>query len=555
MSILNYKMEISNKKSVIYLISLCKQLEINQIVVCPGSRNLPLILSFTNDPYFICHSCIDERAAGFLALGIIKASQKPAIVITTSGSAAINLAPAMAEAFYLNLPLIAITADRPKEWINKGENQTIIQNGLFANYVQYELEIDENISFENFDKRISTLIKVLYLPDYKGNVHINMPFSEPLIKTENIIGDFKFSLPNLNTINKELNLNFNDWIGKNVLIYLSSHSIDKELVELLDYGIDNLNWIVISDIYSNYNHPKSVYSIDLIFSLNNIIQSPDILITIGEQMLSKKARYFFKTLYNLMHIDVNIKNRNWNSISHDYKFVKASPIHFLKELIVSKSKNKKDFAQAWQNYQTSALQYHNQFFSTPRYSEFCVTNFIMNHIEEDAHVYWGNSSLIRYANWCKNLKNSQVIYLSNRGASGIEGVLSSAIGYQVVENKDNYYCILGDISFLYELGSLHSLKEIHSIKIIVFNNHGGKIFDNIHNLSKGNKKSELMTPQNYDLSLLAKFIDIEYFKLSNLNDFISKFTDLKYKTGKYLIEIDFPENSNLDWKKYFDIKI
>ena len=140
-------MLVSNKKSALYLKSYFKQIGLTQIVICPGSRNLPLIVNFSNDPDFKVYSIIDERVAGFFALGLAKASRKPTAVITTSGSAALNLAPAMVEAYYQRLPLLAITADRPEERIEKGENQTIVQKGLFTNYVSYEREREEKISF------------------------------------------------------------------------------------------------------------------------------------------------------------------------------------------------------------------------------------------------------------------------------------------------------------------------------------------------------------------------------------------------------------------------
>lgn len=546
-------MLISNKKSVIYLLSLCKQLEIKDIVICPGSRNLPLILSFSSDPFFQCHSCIDERVAGFVALGITKSTQKPAIVITTSGSAAINLGPAMAEAYYQHAPLIAITADRPIELINKGENQTIIQKGLFTNYLNLELEIPEKISFDKFEKLVKPLFLTLQSKETWGNIHINLPFSEPLAETENILGEYKINYTVPYSKKKNYNLDLIDFKSKNTVIYLSTNGVEDKLKLALDFGIENLNWIVICDINTNYYHEKAIYNIELILSLNKSIQNIDILITIGEQFMSKKWRNHCKLQKNLKHIDISEHERNWNSLSTDYQLICANSTKVLNELKTIKLKNSSEFAQFWKSIQENAVEIHENFFSKQRFSEFWTIDYLMSNLENST-IYWGNSSVVRYANWSNHAVFNSLTHLTNRGVSGIDGVLATAIGYQLKSTIEGFYCILGDISLLYETNSLQIMSQIEHLKIIVYNNHGGKIFDNIHNPESISNLNPLNTPQTYDLSILSKIFNIQHIKSTDLDSFLVDFSKIKQTKGKLIWELDFPEGSNLDWRRYFELK-
>lgn len=544
-------MLISNKKSVIYLLSLCKQLEIEHIVICPGSRNLPLILSFQSDAYFKCYSCIDERVAGFLALGIAKSCGKPAIVITTSGSAAINLGSAMSEAYYQNIPLIAITADRPPDLINKGENQTIIQQKIFTNYVDLELEIRENIEFASFEKMVLPLVNKLNFKVNHGNIHINMPFSEPLIQLENIIGEFQFNLGEINSNSTQPFSILSILKSKKTIIYLSTNGVTEDLKLILDYGIEQLDWIVICDLNSNYYHNSGIYHIDLIIISSMLTLHADNLITIGEQFMSKSMRSLLKSIPNLKHIDISSKPRNWNTISSDYQCICGNPAEALLGLKKSKISNDKEFRNLMINLEKKAKVEHINFFQNERFSEFYVVNHLMSHLNS-ADIYWGNSSVVRYANWSNSDKNFKLNNYTNRGVSGIDGVLASAIGFQIVRNSEQFYCILGDVSLLYEFNSLQSLALIQNIKIIVLNNKGGKIFENIHNFNGEIDLDSLTTPRYFNLDKVANLFDIQYFKSIDLKSFLSNFDQIKSVKGKLIWELEFDINSHLDWNQYFN---
>jgi 2-succinyl-5-enolpyruvyl-6-hydroxy-3-cyclohexene-1-carboxylate synthase len=162
------------------IIEICKAKGVTDIVISPGSRNAPLTIGFTNNPDFTCYSIADERCAAFFAIGVAQQIQKPVAVVCTSGSALLNYYPAFAEAYYSQIPLIVISADRPADKIDIGDGQTIRQENVFANHSLYNANLDSYISDEN-DIHINEAINVAIAK--KGPVHINAPFEEPLYET------------------------------------------------------------------------------------------------------------------------------------------------------------------------------------------------------------------------------------------------------------------------------------------------------------------------------------------------------------------------------------
>lgn len=542
-------MLVSDKKSALFLKSYFKQIGIQDIVICPGSRNLPLIINFSNDDFFKVYSILDERVAGFFALGMVKAKNKPVAVITTSGSAAINLAPAMAEAYYQRLPLIAITADRPASFINKGENQTIMQRGLFSNYIGLEMEIEEKIDFDSFEKRIQSLQQYFANPAKCNSVHINLPFSEPLDKVENIIGEFQFKFKTDRPKIQENNgSKINIKVGQNVIIYLSNYSLNSTLNEMLDRGVEEKNWVVVSEMHTGWNHEKTISQIDLILTRSKDAQIPDILITIGENMLSKRFRNYIKSLDSIIHYDLSSYPRNWNNLVAKYQHIDLN-YNNLDSLLTYK--NTAEFQAFWLKAEHDAMEHLSNSSLKPIYKEFNLILEIVDTIDRESYIYWGNSSAVRYGNWSNWKFKSHLKHLTNRGVSGIEGVLASAIGYRVAHPSNDFYCILGDLSLLYESNSLAALSFIDNIKIIVINNHGGRIFEQIHNTHiLGNSKA-LVTPHKQSFEKLANLYDLVYFKSTDLESFISQWELVQTSNAKLIFEISLSDEEVDSWKDYF----
>lgn len=186
------------------------------------------------------------------------------------------------------------------------------------------------------------------------------------------------------------------------------------------------------------------------------------------------------------------------------------------------------------------------------YQEFSLVHNIINSIDNQSFIFWGNSSLIRYANWSNWKERAQLSHLSNRGVSGIEGVLATAVGYQSFIGADDFYCFLGDVSLLYEINSLSVLQYVDNFKILVLNNHGGRIFDQIHNGEILGETNALLTPHAASFEVLAKLYDIDYMKVNDLNSFLAQFPYLKSQKGKILFEINITDADWVSWKDYFN---
>lgn len=537
----------SDKPSASFLYSFLKQIGIQDVVLCPGSRNLPLIEAFVSASDFRVTTIIDERSAGFVALGIAKATHLPVPVITTSGSALLNLGPALLEAFNTKIPLIAISADRPSDLIGKGENQTFNQVGVFRNFVNAQFEIEENIEFVAFERIANKLYSHLFNESVQGPCHINMPFSEPLLPKKHILGEFTFELVK-NVQKRSLGT---EKIGKysnsRIIIYNSISNGSTGIKKALHEGVNRFNWIVVNEIESNIYDDKSIVFFDSILKSNEDLNF-DVLITIGDQMISKSARKRFKEVKKLVHFDVSSYKRTWDAFTSNYHHIQMPIEEFLMSLIEMEFKCDEDFSRLLLKMNADAQNHHVSYTEKLTYSELSLVEYLIQSFKSSTTVFWGNSSLVRYANWCS--RNPVVTNYLNRGISGIDGVLSTAIGFQSKAEVENFYVILGDVSMLYECNALQSIHLVDNIKIIVFNNFGGKIFENIHpNLDSDHP---VMTKHDYNFYHLAKMYELDYYHVDSLEEFNSVYQRFKSLTQSCaILEISLPECSNSDWNKYF----
>lgn len=174
---------LKGKPAIISLVQICKAHQIKNVVISPGSRNAPLTIAFSEDDFFSCYAIKDERSAGFFAVGLTQQSKQLSILLCTSGSAALNYGPAVSEAFYQQLPMLVLTADRPNEWINQGIGQSMVQQNLFSNVVLKSFQLPQEPDNEQtlwFSDRLvnEAILTTTGMPN--GPVHINIPLKEPL---------------------------------------------------------------------------------------------------------------------------------------------------------------------------------------------------------------------------------------------------------------------------------------------------------------------------------------------------------------------------------------
>lgn len=473
---MNYSSKILSQ----LVVELCISKEINHIVISPGSRNAPLIVGFTSQNYFTCYSIVDERCAAFFALGLAQQLQKPVAIVCTSGSAALNYYPAIAEAYYSDIPLVVITADRPSHLVDIGDGQTIRQEHVYANHIEYSANCKEGEEFQEYNeaeinKALNTAI------EKQGPVHINVPFSEPLYlrvaeknSTPKIIATSLLQDVVDVIYLKNLAEKWNVASKKMILVgTLFPYTIDSKLLESL---ANDTTVIVLTESTSNLHHKNFFPAIDqLISSLSekeSKMLQPDILVTFGGMVVSKRIKAFLRKYSPKEHWHVGLKNAN-DTFFCLTDHLKNSPNtfweHFLPLTISSTS-----------NYQIGALKLKEaklekqlQFEANMPFSDFSVYHSIFKSIPDNTQLQLANSTAIRYAQLFPLVPSLQVF--CNRGTSGIDGSTSTAVGAAVASQNPVVF-ITGDLSFFYDSNALWNKYIPNSFRIILVNNAGGGIF-------------------------------------------------------------------------------
>lgn len=493
------------------VVELCKLKRIKHIVISPGSRNAPLTIGFTNDSYFTCYSIVDERCAAFFALGIAQKRQEPTAVVCTSGSAILNYYPAISEAFFSNIPLVVLSADRPKHLIGIGDGQTIFQNNIFGDHIVYstnlKLDVNENkpISnkeeapiFKNLEHKLERLLglqksiqsfneeeinKALNLTIFKnGPVHINIPFDEPLYDRTETLSVDPISVELQVTASKidqfEIKDCADDWyVAKRKMILIGVLPPNQIEQQWLNELANDDSVVVFTETTSNIHHPNFFPSIDKIIapleadSFSDL--QPDILITIGGMIVSKKIKAFLRQYQPKHHWHIDEHKANDTFFCLD-RHITANPNDFFAAFLPKITHvTKSNYLDHWTKIRKHRQKLHLKYIEEIPFSDFKVFSEILKSIPGKTILQLGNSSTIRYAQLFK-MNNQWEVYC-NRGTSGIDGSTSTAIGCAVASDKRTVF-ITGDLSFFYDSNALWNNYIPNNFRIILINNQGGGIF-------------------------------------------------------------------------------
>lgn len=460
------------------IIQICLTKGIHHIVISPGSRNAPLTIGFVNNPDFHCYSIADERCAAFFALGIAQQIKKPVAVVCTSGSALLNYYPAFAEAFYSEIPLVVISADRPHDKIDIGDGQTIRQENVYVNHSLYNANLTEEASPEN-DVKINEAINKAVAK--KGPVHINAPFEEPLYQKIEHLSIDPLILPFDKTFDT---LSVDDIIAytsiwnksekKLVLVGVNDpDSINPDIIEKL--ANDN-SVVVMTETTSNLHHPSFINNIDTIitpFNDEDFKQlNPDILITFGGMIVSKRIKAFLRKYKPRHHWHID-SLRAYDTFGCLTKHFEDNPNEFFSQFLAFTTEIESDYRESLQQIVNLRKEKHQVYAAKAPFSDFKVFEQIMSSIPKGSSLHLSNSSAIRYVQLFTMDASVQVF--CNRGTSGIDGSTSTAVGAAVANEKQTIL-ITGDISFLYDSNALWNEYIPKNFKIILINNGGGGIF-------------------------------------------------------------------------------
>ncbi|TYP75018.1 2-succinyl-5-enolpyruvyl-6-hydroxy-3-cyclohexene-1-carboxylic-acid synthase [Aquimarina intermedia] len=548
------------------IVHLCDIKGIHHIVISPGSRNAPLTIGFSEHPGLQCYSIVDERCAAFFALGLAQQLQQPVALVCTSGSALLNYYPAIAEAYYSDIPLVVLSADRPIERIDIGDGQTIRQRNVFENHILYSANLySELIAAEQItDKRILQKQKEAQKHnereinlalntsiEQQGPVHINVPFYEPLydkIKASTVnpqvlpIENHTYSLQDF--AQDDIIEQWNNAEKKLILIGTNTpDSIDSKYFDLL---AKDPSVLVLTETTSNIYHHTHIDSIDqLITSLNPeefLDLQPDILVTIGGMVVSKRIKAFLRNFSPGTHWHIDVKKAFDTYFCLDYH-VKMNPEAFLSEVLSLTKMVTSKYKEQWLAVRDLRREQHKKYLLDIPFSDLRVFEVLISNMPKIQQLQLSNSSTIRYAQLFTLSPGLQVF--CNRGTSGIDGSTSTAIGAAIASELPTTL-ITGDLSFFYDSNALWNDYLPNSFRIIVINNAGGGIFRILPGKSDDyNFNTYFETTHSLSADHLCKMYGIEYHQAKSLSD-TNKVLNSFYKSSDQpkLLEVFTPRLVN-----------
>lgn len=484
----------SSLKNVQILVALLKKYEVRHIVISAGTRHTPLVYSVEHDDYFKTYSIVDERSASFFALGLIEELREPVAICCTSGTAAANYVSAANEAFYQQLPLLLLTADRNHYYMFQQEEQMIPQEHLYADVCKKVVTLGHVRDEKDFwyCSRICNEALMELRHGENGPVHINFIVENDYPLKGGIV---KFDCEKLPDVKKIERLTLEDsddvwegWIEKlfhsKVLIIYGQYgplkAWEKSAVEKF---AEQFNCVLSVDLLSNY-HGK--YTIPTFSMSRGLIEKeikelcPDILITINANSISEMKIRMTSQKENFEHWHVSAKGE----VSDPYKIlpniVECSPFKFFEKAtaILGDKHTEHSYFEQWDSvYRRFGEDGSLNNVEIPYSSMYATQQFIKG-IPENSLVHIANSNSIRLANYF-DLKNNITVY-GNRGAHGIDGSMSAFIGQASISKRPSYL-LIGDLSFFYDMNALWNQYIGNNIRILVCNNSGGAIFHSFPN--------------------------------------------------------------------------
>ena len=468
----------SNKENVNILTSLLVSAGIKHAVVCPGSRNAPVVHNLNECPDIQCCPVTDERSAGFYALGMALCLTEPVAVCVTSGTALLNLAPAVAEAYYQHVPLIVISADRPPQWIDQLDGQTLPQPDALGRFVGRSVSLPEVTDAESrwyCNRLVNEALVVRHAP-----VHINVPITEPL---------FEFTVEQL-PMERKIEL-----VPADIQPHILSH--------VVRMFMQAKRPMLIAGQPMNPNYDEAVCLVQ-----NDERYVPDFVLYTGGSIVSKRLKHFLRKAKETWVVnetgEVTDTFQNLTRVIVGDGAVVADQVRFMLE------QQPHPFVQLWDELLAKVRQHAETY--VPAYSQMAVVKCFEDTIGDIA-VHYGNSSAIRLANiyarhpvWC------------NRGVNGIEGSLSTAAGFSVVVDE-KVACVLGDLSFFYDQNALWNQNLKGNFRILLLNNGKGGIFNMLRGLEQSPARDKFVAAEHHTTAEgICRQNGVVYLKASDIDE-------------------------------------
>lgn len=515
---MNQEPTVSKFEFLAVLADICAQHGMRQVIISPGSRSAPLTVAFSRHPRLTCRVVPDERAAGFIALGLAQQSGQPVGLICTSGTATLNYGPAVTEAFYQQIPLLVLTADRPPEWIDQQDGQTIHQTGLYGPHCRGAFELPVEVGppeARHYAERLVSEALNRTLWPTPGPVQLNVPLREPLYSAEPV---------NLTRPPKIIRhrrpdpaLIESDWVdllagwrqAERKLVIAGLQAPNPALAEALAALHSDPTVAVIADIAANLPaesvttlHSDTILGSKAAETIE--LLKPDLVASFGGPVISKYLKLFLRQHPPAVHWLVQPDGQTIDTFQALTDVIGVYPAYFFKTLAdrqketVAENPGSGGYQATWRTLDAQARQLLGGFFETQPFGEFAAVRQVMQALPAGSNLHLGNSMPIRYASFISlEAAAAGVRVNANRGTSGIDGSLSTAVGAALASGQMTTL-ISGDLAFFYDRNALWHQHLPPNLRVVILNNHGGGIFkliDGPNKLPPAELEQLFFTPQ------------------------------------------------------------
>lgn len=538
---------------------------IRDVVISPGSRSTPLAMILAEHPGFRLHIHVDERSAAFFALGIAKASKKPVAIVCTSGTASANYYPAIVEAYYSRVPLLVLTADRPHELRDVGAPQTIDQIHLYGRHVKWFVEMsppEGNLEMIRYARTIGARAVAFACSAPAGPVHLNFPFREPLVPK---LGPDLFSLPErehgfVTVSDRTYTLCEREWdelsrelsTVKNGIIVCGSID-DRDFPEAVVKLAKKLQFPVLADPLSQLRSGTHDGTM-IIDTYDSFLRNEearkalkaDIIIRFGAMPVSKYLTFFIKENDQAKYWVVD-GGGGWREPALvATNMIYAREKDFCLELASrAEQRHSGDYLAMWKTMNKLARKRLEKVKDIPRLSEGRLFYELSRILPSGVTLFVGNSMPIRDLDTFFHYNTKSIQIMANRGANGIDGTVSTALGAAAV--KEPVYLILGDLTFFHDLnGLIQAKQERLNIKIIVLNNNGGGIFSFLPQAAERKNFEKLFgTPLNLQFEHAVRMYGGRYAEITDWDHFFAAFNEFSAYEGLSVMEIKTNREVNM----------
>lgn len=548
------------------IVDVLKAHGVKNAVLSPGSRNAPLLMAFAREVNIKKWVIVDERSAAFVAVGLAQQSKSPVAIVCTSGSAVLNYAPAIAEAYYQRLPIVVISGDRPIEWIDQNDSQTIRQNGALSSIVKHTYDVPATYNDKAERWWVNRMINdamTMAVREPKSPVHINVQLREPLCGEARRKADLERLVTDVAVVRRVADVEMMRLAnvvtsGLKVMVVVGMCDGDENLNNALSALAELPNFVVLTENLANLNDGKFIPTIDRTLQAVPYNErekyAPDILITFGGALVSRMIKQFLRRFTAKEHWRIGIENNLIDTMQNLTSVIDVLPTDFFLQLANSVkhiTPTDSDYAKRWKTAERDAHIRHKKYVNEIGWCDLKAFSHILPSVPKGCNLQLSNGTSVRYAQLF-DLPN--VLKCNcNRGVAGIDGSTSTALGASFADSKHTTVLITGDMSLSYDINGMASQYNSARFKIIVMCNGGGGIFRFIKGPSDL-PELEKYFEVNRDLPIdkYAAAFGFDYFKADDEKSIIKCLPKFWSNDKASILAVHTPNKENaVILRKYF----